>query len=170
MILNKVYNIDNEELIRKQISKLQPLNYNQFRWWRKFDQPQKSLSDKAPLLDKIKNGDLEFSHYYWQAKFTELAINEAFNEYNGDRQKLLEKNAMDLSRRKRLWDDFERDEKDKLTSLRKQFSKEFKMTEDDYENEILEFGGSLEELYYHCELIYGKKLRLLKQRGRPSKI
>jgi hypothetical protein len=44
------------------------------------------------------------------------------------------------------------------------------MTEDDYENEILEFGGSLEELYYHCELIYGKKLCLLKQRGRPSKI
>ena len=90
MLLNKVYNIDNEELIRKQISKLQPLNYNQFRWWRKFDQPQKSLPNNAPLLDKIKNGDLEFSHYYWQAKFTELAINEAFNEYNGDRQKLLE--------------------------------------------------------------------------------
>jgi len=170
MMSNKVYNIDNEELIRKQISKLQPLNYNQFRWWRKFDQPQKSLSDKAPLLDKIKNGDLEFSHYYWQAKFTELAINEAFNEYNGDRQKLLEKNAMDLSRRKRLWEDFERDEKDKLTFLRKQFSKEFRMTEDDYETEILKFGGSLEELYYHCELTYGKKLRLLKQRGRPAKI
>ena len=169
MISNKVYNIDNEELIRKQISKLQPLNYNQFRWWRKFDQPQKSLSDKAPLLDKIKNGDLEFSHYYWQVKFTELAINEAFNEYNGDRQKLLEKNAMDLSRRKRLWDDFERDEKDKLTFLRKQFSKEFKMTEDDYENEILEFKGSLEDLYHYCELSYGKKNRLSTTRGRPKK-
>ena len=169
MLLNKVYNIDNEELIRKQISKLQPLNYNQFRWWRKFDQPQKSLPNNAPLLDKIKNGDLEFSHYYWQAKFTELAINEAFNEYNGDRQKLLEKNAMDLSRRKRLWDDFERDEKDKLTFLRKQFSKEFKMTEDDYENEILEFKGSLEDLYHYCELSYGKKNRLSTTRGRPKK-
>ena len=169
MLLNKVYNIDNEELIRKQISKLQPLNYNQFRWWRKFDQPQKSLPNNAPLLDKIKNGDLEFSHYYWQAKFTELAINEAFNEYNGDRQKLLEKNAMDLSRRKRLWEDFERDEKDKLTFLRKQFSKEFRMTEDDYETEILEFGGSLEELYYHCELIYGKKYKVQSKRGRPKK-
>jgi hypothetical protein len=169
MISNKVYNIDNEELIRKQISKLQPLNYNQFRWWRKFDQPQKSLPNNAPLLDKIKNGDLEFSHYYWQAKFTELAINEAFNEYNGDRQKLLEKNAMDLSRRKRLWEDFERDEKDKLTFLRKQFSKEFRMTEDDYENEILEFGGSLEELYHHCTIIYGKKYKVQSKRGRPKK-
>ena len=166
---NKVYNIDNEELIRKQISKLQPLNYNQFRWWRKFDQPQKSLPNNAPLLDKIKNGDLEFSHYYWQAKFTELAINEAFNEYNGDRQKLLEKNAMDLSRRKRLWEDFERDEKDKLTFLRKQFSKEFRMTEDDYENEILEFGGSLEELYHHFTIIYGKKYKVQSKRGRPKK-
>ena len=169
MISNKVYNIDNEELIRKQISKLQPLNYNQFRWWRKFDQPQKSLPNNAPLLDKIKNGDLEFSHYYWQAKFTELTINEAFNEYNGDRQKLLEKNAMDLSRRKRLWEDFERDEKDKLTFLRKQFSKEFRMTEDDYENEILEFGGSLEELYHHCTIIYSKKYKVQSKRGRPKK-
>ena len=74
-------------------------------------------------------------------------------------QKLLEKHAVDLARRKRLWEDFEGDEKDKLISLRKQFSKEFRMTEEDYENEIIEFGGSLEELYHHCTVIYGKKYK-----------
>ena len=169
-MIQRVFTVGNEELILREIAKLQPLNYNRFRWWRKFDQPKKPLPNKSPLLDKIQNGDLEFSHYWWQAKFSELELNKAYVDCDFEMQKLLEKHAVDLARRKRLWEDFERDEKDKLISLRKQFSKEFRMTEDDYETEILEFGGSLEELYYHCELIYGKKLRLLKQRGRPAKI
>jgi hypothetical protein len=85
-------------------------------------------------------------------------------------QKLLEKHAVDLARRKRLWEDFEKDETNKLDYIRKEFSKEFRMTEEDYETEIMEFGGSLEELYHHCTIVYGKKLRSLKQRGRPAKI
>ena len=169
-MIQNYFTVDNQELILKEIAKLQPLNYNRFRWWRKFDQSKKPLPNKSPLLDKIQNGDLEFSHYWWQAKFSELELNKAYIECGFDNQKLLEKHAVDLARRKRLWEDFERDEKDKLTFLRKQFSKEFRMTAEEYENEILEFGGSLEELYYHCELIYGKKLRLFKQRGRPAKI
>jgi len=169
-MIQRVFTVGNEELILREIAKLQPLNYNRFRWWRKFDQPKKPLPNKSPLLDKIQNGDLEFSHYWWQAKFSELELNKAYVDCDFEMQKLLEKHAVDLARRKRLWEDFERDEKDKLISLRKQFSKEFRMTEEDYENEIIEFGGSLEELYHHCTIVYGKKLHSLKQRGRPAKI
>ena len=158
-MIQRVFTVGNEELILREIAKLQPLNYNRFRWWRKFDQPKKPLPNKAPLLDKIQNGDLEFSHYWWQAKFSELELNKAYVDCDFEMQKLLEKHAVDLARRKRLWEDFERDEKDKLISLRKQFSKEFRMTEEDYENEIIEFGGSLEELYHHCTVIYGKKYK-----------
>jgi hypothetical protein len=169
-MVQRVFTVDNEELILREIAKLQPLNYNQFRWWRKFDQPKKSLPDKVPLLDKIQNGDLEFSHYWWQAKFSELELNKAYIDCDFEMQKLLEKHAVDLARRKRLWEDFEKDETNKLDYIRKEFSKEFRMTEEDYETEIMEFGGSLEELYHHCTIIYGKKLRSLKQRGRPAKI
>ena len=169
-MVQRVFTVDNEELILREIAKLQPLNYNQFRWWRKFDQPKKSLPDKVPLLDKIQNGDLEFSHYWWQAKFSELELNKAYIDCDFEMQKLLEKHAVDLARRKRLWEDFEKDETNKLDYIRKEFSKEFRMTEEDYETEIMEFGGSLEELYHHCTIVYGKKLRSLKQRGRPAKI
>ena len=168
-MIQRVFTVGNEELILREIAKLQPLNYNRFRWWRKFDQPKKPLPNKSPLLDKIQNGDLEFSHYWWQAKFSELELNKAYVDCDFEMQKLLEKHAVDLARRKRLWEDFERDEKDKLISLRKQFSKEFRMTEEDYENEIIEFGGSLEELYHHCTIIYGKKYKVQSKRGRPKK-
>ena len=71
-----IFKINNEDLIHKEISKLRPLNYNRFMWWRRFTQPKRPLDKKAPLLNKIKNGDLEFSHFYWQALYTEIEMNE----------------------------------------------------------------------------------------------
>ena len=164
----KVYNVENEELILKEIAKLQPLNYNQFRWWRRYDQPNKPLHKNASLLDKIQNGDLEFSHYWWQAKYTEIEMNEIL-ENCIDYQDWSEKTQVDRARRRRLWEDFEKDEAEKLSYIRKEFSKEFRMTEEDYEEEITEFNGSLEELYHHCFVKYGKKIRIKSKRGRPRK-
>ena len=164
----KVFNVTNKELVLQEISKLQPLNYNQFRWWRRFDQPNKPLHKNASLLDKIQNGDLEFSHYWWQAKYTEIEMNEIL-ENCIDYQDWGEKTQVDRARRRRLWEDFEKDEAEKLSYIRKEFSKEFRMTEEDYEDEITEFDGSLEELYHHCFVKYGKKIRIKSKRGRPRK-
>ena len=164
----KVFNVTNKELVLQEIAKLQPLNYNQFRWWRRFDQPNKPLHKNASLLDKIQNGDLEFSHYWWQAKYTEIEMNEIL-ENCIDYQDWSEKTQVDRARRRRLWEDFEKDEAEKLSYIRKEFSKEFRMTEDDYEDEITEFDGSLEELYHHCFVKYGKKIRIKSKRGRPRK-
>jgi hypothetical protein len=162
--MNKVYEIENEGLVRKEISKLRPISYNRFRWWRKFDQRKKPLPDNAPLLDKIKNGDLEFSQYWWQAKFSEIEINETYAECGHDMQKLLESHAIDLNRRKRLWQDFERDENEKLTFIRRKFIKEFYMGIEDYEGEITKFDGSLEDLYHYCSTKYGKKIKIKKRK------
>jgi uncharacterized protein YndB with AHSA1/START domain len=164
----KVFNVTNKELVLQEIAKLQPLNYNQFRWWRRFDQPNKPLHKNASLLDKIQNGDLEFSHYWWQAKYTEIEMNEIL-ENCIDYQDWSEKTQVDRARRRRLWEDFEKDEAEKLSYIRKEFSKEFRMTEEDYEDEITKFDGSLEELYRHCEIKYGKKIRIKSKRGRPRK-
>ena len=164
----KVFNIANEDLVLQEISKLRPLNYNRFMWWRRFDQKKRPLDKKAPLLDRIKNGDLEFSHYYWQALYTEIEMNEKRNECIDD-QHWIEQTRVDKQRRRRLYDDFEKDETEKLATLRKQFSKEFRMTKEDYDDEILEFGGTLLQLYRHCEIKYGKKIRIKSKRGRPRK-
>ena len=164
----KVFKSINEDLVLQEISKLRPLNYNRFMWWRRFDQKKRPLENKAPLLDKIKNGDLEFSHYYWQAQYTEMEMNEKRNECIDD-QHWIEQTRVDKQRRRRLYDDFEKDETEKLATLRKQFSKEFRMTKEDYDDEILEFGGTLLELYRHCEIKYGKKIKITSKRGRPRK-
>ena len=164
----KIFNVTNEDLVLQEISKLRPLNYNRFMWWRRFDQKKRPLDKKAPLLDRIKNGDLEFSHYYWQALYTEIEMNEKRNECIDD-QHWIEQTRVDKQRRRRLYDDFEKDEAEKLATLRKEFSKEFRMTKEDYDNEILKFGGTLLQLYHHCEIKYGKKIRIKSKRGRPRK-
>ncbi len=167
-MMQKIYNVENEELVLKEIAKLQPLNYNQFRWWRRYDQPNRALDKNAPLLDKIRNGDLDFSHYWWQAKYTEMELNQKHDECI-DFQHFLESCQVDRARRKRLYEDFDKNEPELLAYIKKEFVNEFRMTEEDYDNEVSEFGGSLEELYHHCTVIYGKKIRIKSKRGRPRK-
>jgi len=162
------YHVENEELVLQEIAKLQPLNYNQFRWWRRFDQPKKALDKNAPLLDKIKNGDLEFSHYWWQAKFSEIELNAKLQQAI-DYQDFVEKTQLDRARRKRLYEDFEKDEIEKLNLIKKLFVQEFYMTKDDYEKELSEFDDTLEQFYYHCQIIFKKKLQIKSKRGRPKK-
>jgi hypothetical protein len=165
----KVFNVENEEFVLKEIDKLQPLNYNRFLWWRRFTQKKKPLSNSSPLLDKIKNGDLSFSHYWWQIKFTEMEINSKL--YTSlDNQDFIDQSKMDRVRRGRLIDDFVKDENGKLDYIRKEFSKEFRMTVEDYDNEVIEFGGTLDQFYNHCSRVYTKKLRSLQKQGRPKKI
>ena len=162
------YNVENEELVLQEIAKLKPLTYNRFRWWRRYDQPNNPLDKKAQLLSKIQNGDLEFSHFWWQAKFTEMELNQKANECI-DHHHYLEACQVDRARRKRLYQDFDKSESEMLAYICKEFTKEFRMTKENYENEVMEFGGSLEELYHHCTIIYGKKYKIQSKRGRPKK-
>ena len=168
MVKHYIYNVDKETVLEK-ISQLQPINYNQFRWWRRFDNPNKPLHKYSDLLRKIQNGDYDFSHFYWQAKYAEMEIDELYNECYPDYALFNEKNAMNGARRKRLWDDFEKDEKDKLLQIEKDFQLTFRMSRDQIRKEMEEFGGTLEDLYHYCENQYGKRQKRLETRGRPRK-
>jgi hypothetical protein len=162
-----LYNISNKQLVIKEIKKLKPINYNQFRWWRKFDTKHKPLPLKSTLLERIKNQEYEFSQYYWQWKYCELELNEKYKSYGDDIQKLLEKDAIDLARRKRLIEDFEKDETQKLESLQIDFTKEFVMTIEDYYTHIEDFDGTIEDFYNYCLKTFDKRKQ--ERRGRPKK-
>ena len=168
MVKHYIYNVDKETVLEK-ISQLQPINYNQFRWWRRFDNPNKPLHKYSDLLRKIQNGDYDFSHFYWQAKYAEMEIDELYNKCYPDYVLFNEKNAMNGARRKRLWDDFEKDEKEKILQIEKDFQLTFKMSRDQIRKEMEEFGGTLEDLYHYCENQYGKRQKRLETRGRPRK-
>jgi len=164
-----LFKTSDPEVVAKEISKLQPLNYNQFRWWRRFDTKVKPLPKTATFLQRIKNGEFEFSHYYWQWKLSEIELNELHKKYNGDIQKLLEKNSVDLARRKRLIEDFEKDENARLDSLLKGFLREFDMTKEDYYIHIENFDGTIEEFYMYCLKTFDKTGKQPEKRGRPKK-
>jgi len=152
----RIYRVGNEDLVLEEVSKLRPLKYNKFQWWRRFASPNRPLEDKASLIDKIKNGDLEFSNYFWQALYTELELNAKREEVR-DGMEWIETTQVDRARRKRLWEDFEKDEAKKLEYIKKQFVKTFKMTPEDYEDQLSKATGTLEDLYYTCESLYGLK-------------
>jgi hypothetical protein len=165
-----LYNTSDPKLVHKEIKKLQPLNYNKFMWWRRFNTKTQPLPRGAKFLDRIKNGEYEFSHYYWQWKLTELEINDFVIKYKGDIQKLLENNAVDLARRKRLIDDFEKDENARLKALKDGFMREFVMTREEFEEHTIEFGGTTEEFYFYCLKTFDRSGKQMERRGRPKKI
>jgi hypothetical protein len=165
-----LYQTNDPKVIQREIKKLQPLNYNQFMWWRRFASKNKPLPKGATFLQRIQNGEFEFSHYFWQAQLCELEINEKHKEYKGDIQLLLEKNGVDLARRKRLWEDFNKTEAELLANLKKGFLREFVMTSQEYEDHITDFDGTTEEFYMYCLKTFDRSGKPIERRGRPKKI
>jgi len=164
-----LFKTSDPKLIAKEIKKLQPLNYNQFMWWRRFASKNKPLPKGATFLQRIQNKEFEFSHFYWQAQLCELEINEKYQECKGDMQKLLDKCSVDLARRKRLWEDFNKIEVELLAELKKGFLREFIMTIEEYNEHIINFNGTTEEFYMHCLKTFDRSFKPVERRGRPPK-
>lgn len=163
------------ERLQKEFSKLQKLNYNQFRWWRMYDVKKKPLDNRQPLRDRILNGDFDFSHYWYQAAWVEHDLNDLQIECKGDDGLFVEKGAVLRARRKRLLEDFERDEKEKLEELYREFPKYFRVNKKQVKEEMIEFSGSLIDFYYYMDdkykIIHQLPPSLRKRgRGRPKKV
>jgi hypothetical protein len=159
------------EVIEKQLGKLQKLNYNQFFWWRRWNRKTKPLHKYSPLIDKIKNGDYDESPYLFQIYYCDWEIAEKRKQFT-DAREWASETTIDRNRRRRLREDHEKYEKENLTQLRKDFLNTFRMTREDYENDVVEVGGTLEEFYNYCEMRYGKFNQPINKprRGRPPKI
>lgn len=155
--------------IEKELNKLQPLNYNRFRWWRWYEHKNKPLPNKSSFRDKILNGDFEYSCYQWQAYLCEYMLNDLLEESKGDYQKYLENSAVLRARRKRLLEDFENDELSRLDNLYTQFTKNFNITKSQVEEEALKCLGETIDLYYIIEEKYKKEAKS-PRRGRPKKL
>jgi hypothetical protein len=159
------------EFVEKELSKLQKINYNQFFWWRRWSVKNKPLPKNSPLMDKIKNGDYNFSPYFWQLQYCDWEIEQKRLKYLGDIERFCEETTMDFQRRKRLREDHEKYETENLAQLKKDFVSTFRMTKEDYDDEVIKVGGTVEDFYNHCEMRYRKYNRPdnMPKRGRPPK-
>ena len=133
------------EFLEEQLSKLIPKRYNQFVWWRRYEVRQ-PLHDKAPLYDKIINGDYEHSDYYYQAEMENYLLADKIKDikYFEDQ---LEHRSLFGARWKRLIDDYQKDEKEILRKMKKDFKATFNILPDELELIMQDFDGTTLELY-----------------------
>ena len=137
------------EFLETELSKLQKKTYNQFQWWRRY-QTRKVLHDKKPLEEKILNGDYEHSDYYYQALHENYLLEDKIKDIKYYESKL---NDISLfrTRYKRLMDDYEKDEKELIKDLRRDFRVVFRITYEELDEIMANFDGTTHELYLHVK-------------------
>ena len=130
----------------------------------------KTLHKYSPLIDKIENGDYNDSPYRWQIYYCDWEIEQKRFEFT-DVNEWAHETTIDRNRRRRLREDHEKYEKENLQQLQRDFLNTFKMTKEDYENDLFEFDGTLKAFYIQCISKYHKFNNVTKpRRGRPPKI
>ena len=137
--------IHSKEIVNKEINKLQPLKYNQFYWWRKF-KDKSPLSSKEAVHARIDNGDFDFSSYYWQAQYALIEMEEKTGHISdpGNRH---DAQTIYRERYRRLMNDYEKDEAQRLAEYKKTITNLFEIEDKDLEEKMEDYDGTLKELY-----------------------
>ena len=149
-----------EAQLEKEFSKLRKLKYNQFRWWRMYDNPNPPKPKQSPLIDKIKNGDFDYSHYHFQAMWCEHEMNKIYEKIGPqDMGRFVEETSLLRTKRKRLLEDHFKEEDNKLEEITINFSRTFRLPKEKVKEIMEEFGGTLEELYYYLADNYEIKIK-----------
>jgi len=131
--------------------------YDRFMWWRSYTLRNSPLSNKYSLRDRILNGDFDLGSYTFEIELVEHSLNEKHQKLGHDEVQLREAVQMDKARRKRLQQDRDKDEVKKLEDLKRAFLDEFKMTEKQYEREVIKPNKDIISFYFKMEDKYGKR-------------
>jgi len=159
------------EVVMEHIKKLQPLNYNKFMWWRTHTDKVVPLGKRAPLKERILNGEFNPSSYFWQAQLSLYAALDKVNLETDDHQKQVEMLQLDMARHKRLMEDFEKEEPARMEALYDAFTSAFKLTHEELEEKFLNWSGDIMSFYEHAEnfLHTTPAENRKRMRGRPRK-
>ena len=162
------------EVVMKHIKPLQPLNYNKFMWWRTHTDKVVPLGKRAPLKERILNGDFNPSSFFWQAQLALYTAKDKLDLSYHDSQYQIELCAVDFARHKRLMEDFEKEETTRIASLYDAFTDAFKITKEELEEKFLQFHGTILDFYNYAEqFLYttpAENRKNMRGRGRPPKI
>lgn len=163
-----------KEVVIKHINKLQPINYNKFMWWRTHTDKVIPLGKRAPLKDRILNGDFNPSSYFWQAQLSLYIAKEKLDLTKHDFQFQVEICAVDFARYKRLMEDFEKEETSRMIALYDAFTSAFQITKEELINEFLKFPGDILGFYNKASNFFkttpAENRKNMRGRGRPKKV
>ena len=108
------------------------------------------VGKRVPLLDRIKNGDFDFSCYYWQAQSAAIQARKKLDLNTDDYQMQYEKTMVDVARYRRLLADYEKEESTRLEAIYDAFTTSFKITKDELIDELCNWSGDLLSYYEYC--------------------
>lgn len=131
--------------------------YDRFMWWRSYTPKNKPLHNRQPFLDRLRNGDFDIAPYRLESEIVEHGMNNKWKEYGYlEPGRWNEATSVDRARRKRLLEDYDKEETKRLEELRKGFITTLKMTGDQYDQEVINAeDGDLVDFYYKMEEKYG---------------
>ena len=145
--------------------------YNPYRWFTKGVGRKKKLSPKSPLLLKIRNGDFEYSPYFFEAKRAQEDADRIYNKVYQERSKFsndipsIESDAREASKMRRiakqkLLEAGNEEENNRLLDLKKELELEFGKDLWDKCLEKQRGKGTTEDMYWwykkQCNLSYTK--------------
>ena len=160
------------EMVMSHIKKLQPLSYNRFMWWRTHTDKITPLGKRALLKDRILNGDFNPSSYFWQAQLALYTAKEKLDLTKHDTRYQIEICAVDFQRYKKLMEDFEKEEANRMSALYDAFTSEYNITKEELEEKFINWNGDILSFYnYAEEFLYKTPAANRKgNRGRPKKV
>ena len=162
------------EVVMEHINKLQPLNYNKFMWWRTHTDKVVPLGKRAPLKERILNGDFNPSSFFWQAQLALYMAKDKLDLTKHDVRYQIEICAVDFARHKRLMEDFEKEETNRMEALYEAFTSAFQITKEELEEEFLRWPGDILSFYYKAENFFrttpAENRKNMRGRGRPPKV
>ena len=159
-----------EEVVNKELSKLKPLNYNKFMWWRTHAQLGAPLSKRSPLKDRIINGDFDFSCYYWQAQSAAIQARKKVDLDKDNHQSQYEKTMVDVARYRRLLVDFEKEESARIEALIDAFTVSFKIGREELFDRLCNWSHDLLSFYESLDEFGTPTSTEIRKRGRPKKL
>jgi len=135
--------------LEERLSQLPKKTYNQFIWWRRYQQRQ-VLPDASSLYHKILNGDYDTSDYYYQAEHENYLLEDITKDLKTYEEKL-DKIGLFRARYKKLHEDFLREEEEIMKKMKKDFVRELKITKDQLDIIMETFDGTILELYEYVK-------------------
>jgi hypothetical protein len=131
-------------------------------WWRSYTPKQKPLTNRHPLKDRIINGDFDIAPHKFEAELAEHRMNQKWIENKGYEDTYREAIQVEAARRKRLLQDYDKEEQRRLEELKRAFLITFKMTKEQYDEEVINTRAKdLLDFYFKMEDKYGTYWRPL---------
>lgn len=145
--------------LEDKIGHLHTKKYNKYQWWRRYQEVQE-LDEKAPMGLKILNGDYDYPSYFYEAQHEVYRMHDEVKDMKLGEDRIDRINLY-MERYRRLMEDSEKEENKRMHAFKKRMCKEFKITQEELEQTMENFDGTIADLYLYFQKQKNEKNNVL---------